>query len=110
MSSQCAFQKDGRACIYVKGHGGACLVPEDSQDHSDEIRLRILRDRVEAQEATIQAMRKVLDVFAAAVPVVDSVPFADAEPVYVHRGNGYWLVCFVGAFRAAKAALDPAGK
>ncbi len=112
MTTQCDLQK-GKPCIFPKGHHGACRVPDDSQDHSDEIRLRVLKDRVEDQAATIERMRKVLEVFAAAVGVLQSTEVLDTHPVYVSRGSSQWLVCFAGAFRAAKDALklvDSAGR
>ncbi len=42
-------------CIYVQGHGGDHFAPEDGRDHSDEIRLRILHDRVANLEAELNA-------------------------------------------------------
>ncbi len=44
-------------CIFVKGHGGEHFVPEDGQDHSDEIRLRILRDKVAELKAELEHVR-----------------------------------------------------
>ncbi len=45
-------------CIFVKGHGGEHFTPEDSHDHSDEIRIRLLRDKVAYLEAQLAEARK----------------------------------------------------
>ncbi len=45
-------------CVFVKGHGGDHFTPEDGRDHSDEIRLRILRDKIADLEAQLAEARK----------------------------------------------------
>src|SRR5258706_13170318 len=42
--NQCTAIFDGNQCIYANGHGGDNYAPQDGQDHSDEIRIRLLRD------------------------------------------------------------------
>jgi len=48
-------------CVYVKGHGGEHLPPEGNRDMSDEIRLRVLRDRCERLREMPEAMSQLLD-------------------------------------------------
>lgn len=43
--SQCPNFVDGRQCILNADHGEECYSPNDGLDHSDEIRIRLLRDR-----------------------------------------------------------------
>jgi len=45
-------------CIYVSGHGGEHFQDDRRADYSDEIRLRLLRDAWDAQDATITALTK----------------------------------------------------
>ena len=52
---QCPKQVEGRRCIYSLSHGGECFSPDDSLDHSDEIRIRILRDRIAEIEKRLGA-------------------------------------------------------
>jgi hypothetical protein len=47
MTEQCLTHLDGFRCIYVAGHGGDHNAPQDGADHSDEIRIRVLQDRLE---------------------------------------------------------------
>ena|ERR1035441_842488 len=49
--SQCTIMVDGYRCIFVEDHGGEHYAPQDSLDHSDAIRIRILRDRCACLEA-----------------------------------------------------------
>lgn len=52
-------------CIFVTGHGGDHFSPNDRLDHSDDIRIRILRDSVcrldarnkELESALTEALR-----------------------------------------------------
>ena len=64
MTIQCDFKIDGRQCIYVAGHSREHYAPEDSFDHSDEIRLRVLRDSNDRMALQLAAYRKALEPFA----------------------------------------------
>ncbi len=47
-------------CIFYEGHGGEHFIAQDGRDQSDEIRLRILRDKVAELKATVAALRAAL--------------------------------------------------
>ncbi len=47
-------------CIFYEGHGGEHFIAQDGKDQSDEIRLRILRDKVAELKATVAALRAAL--------------------------------------------------
>jgi hypothetical protein len=44
-------------CIFVKGHGGDHFAPDDGKDHSDDIRMRILRDSLTERDAEIVQLK-----------------------------------------------------
>ncbi len=44
-------------CIFYEGHGGEHFIAQDGKDQSDEIRLRILRDKVAQLKAEAAALR-----------------------------------------------------
>src|SRR5437016_4782472 len=72
--AQCA-QTPG--CIYVHGHRDECLIPNDNRDHSDDIRIRVLRDRIAEQDDEVVRLRA----------LVASLASAGAELVEASRGN-----------------------
>jgi hypothetical protein len=47
----------GRRCIYVWGHSGEHFMPDDGQDHSDEIRYRHVADERDRFKAEIDRLR-----------------------------------------------------
>ena len=47
-------------CVYVSGHGGEHLPPDGSRDMSDEIRLRVLRDRCKRLQELADAVEPLL--------------------------------------------------
>lgn len=60
MTEQCqASNEDGR-CIFVQGHGGEHFYPNDNQDHSDDIRIRVLRDNVASLEFKLATQAQAL--------------------------------------------------
>jgi len=48
-------------CCYVEGHSGEHLFPVGREDLSDEIRLKVLRDRQAAMQTEIDHLRTLLD-------------------------------------------------
>jgi len=58
--TKCEFCGPVGRCIYVSGHGGEHFQNDGCGDYSDEIRLRLLRDAQDVQEATITALRAAL--------------------------------------------------
>lgn len=55
---QCSHVNNlGKQCCYVKGHSGACLMPTGSEDLSDEIRLKLLRDNYDALTTDRDSLR-----------------------------------------------------
>lgn len=56
---QCSEIINGKRCIWPSGHGGNHYAPLDNQDHSDEIRIQVLRDDRDAMK------QKLLDLSAA---------------------------------------------
>ncbi len=53
---QCPYETAAGRCIYVEGHGGDHFISEDSRDHSDEIRIRVLRDALAVRETAISGL------------------------------------------------------
>lgn len=76
MTEQCqASNEDGR-CIFVQGHGGEHFYPNDNQDHSDDIRIRVLRDNVASLEFKLASQAQALK---EAEDQVVLLPFVVAE-------------------------------
>lgn len=51
MTEQCRFHDEiEKQCAYVEGHSGDHLFPSGNEDLSDEIRLKVLRDRRDSLE------------------------------------------------------------
>lgn len=86
MTEQCRFTEDSTSvrCIYIEGHGGEHYTPWDNCDHSDAIRLRILKDRLE-RLTTLHPLSEYQDddntVLWWHVPI--------QEPPYVGAGPGF---------------------
>jgi len=49
-ADQCLYKLGNVRCIYVEGYGGEHYYPTDNLDHSDEIRIRLLEDRISRLE------------------------------------------------------------
>ena len=57
--SQCeTMMLQGHQCIYPVGHSGEHYAPMDGLDHSDDIRIKVLRDAVAELEARITTVRR----------------------------------------------------
>ncbi len=48
-------------CIFYEGHGGEHFISQDGKDQSDEIRLRILRDKVAELKAKLVEKDAIID-------------------------------------------------
>ena len=60
--SQCNdYSTSNVQCCYVEGHSGEHLFPVGREDLSDEIRLKVLRDRQAAMQTEIDHLRTLLD-------------------------------------------------
>src|SRR5580692_2918079 len=46
----------GHQCIYPVGHSGSHYAPTDGLDHSDDIRIKVLRDALAEAEARHRAL------------------------------------------------------
>jgi hypothetical protein len=70
---QCAtVSMMGKRCAYVSGHSGDHLYQTGNEDLSDEIRLKLLRDRRDTDAETIAALRaEVADLRWSLLSVVD---------------------------------------
>ena len=58
---QCTYIIDSYQCIYVEGHSGEHYAPQDGNDHSDEIRVKVLHDNCNRLEGENAGLRKALE-------------------------------------------------
>lgn len=57
-TKQC--EKEGRSCIYVAGHSGDCEPDMGGPDRSDEIRLKLVRDRRDELQTIVRQVPALL--------------------------------------------------